>query len=227
MCGRFAYVASYDKLKYQFHLSNSIEITPRFNIAPGAEVVCLVETNIHEIQSVLLRWGLIPSWTTDRKKIGSLINARAETLFEKPAFRQLMKSKRCLMPMSGFYEWHHEGGVKQPYFFQKKNHDLLAVAALWDTWQHENEVIHSCCLITTDANSLLEPVHHRMPVILDEEAQAIWLNNTQCDKAQLMALMKPYSYEDLEGYRVTTLMNKADFDHPLAMEPLSGNKIIK
>ncbi|MFO8827603.1 SOS response-associated peptidase [Legionella pneumophila] len=221
MCGRFAYVASYDKLKYQFQLSNSIEITPRFNIAPGAEVVCLVETNTHEIQSVLLKWGLIPSWTTDRKKIGSLINARAETLFEKPAFRQPMESKRCLMPMSGFYEWHQEGGIKQPYFFRKKNHDLLAVAALWDSWQHEEEVIYSCCLITTDANTIIEPVHNRMPVILDEEAQAIWLNNTQCDKAQLMALMKPYPYEDLEGYRVSTLVNKADFDYPLAMEPLS------
>ncbi|HAT7923605.1 TPA: SOS response-associated peptidase [Legionella pneumophila] len=221
MCGRFAYIASYDKLKYQFHLSKSIEITPRFNIAPGAELVCLVETEAHEIQSVLLRWGLVPSWVTNRKKIGSLINARAETLFEKPAFRHAIKSKRCLMPMSGFYEWHQEDGIKQPYFFQKKNRDLLAVAALWDTWQHEEEVIHSCCLITTDANPLMMPVHHRMPVILDEEAQAIWLNNTQCDKAQLIALMKPYPYEDLEGYRVTTLMNKADFDHPLAMEPLS------
>ncbi|HHF7368375.1 TPA: SOS response-associated peptidase [Legionella bozemanae] len=221
MCGRFAYVASYDKLKYQFHLSNSIEITPRFNIAPGAEVVCLVETDAHEIQSVLLRWGLIPSWTTERKKIGSLINARAETLFEKPAFRQAMKSKRCLMPMSGFYEWHQEGSIKQPYFFQKRNRDLLAVAALWDTWQNEEEVIHSCCLITTDANPLMLPVHHRMPVILDEEAQAIWLDNTQCDKAQLLALMKPYPYDDLEGYRVSTLVNKADFDHPWAMEPLA------
>ncbi|QLZ68957.1 Putative SOS response-associated peptidase YedK [Legionella sp. PC1000] len=220
MCGRFAYVASYDKLKYQFHLSNSIEIAPRFNIAPGAELVCLVETEIHEIQSVLLRWGLIPSWITDRKKIGSLINARAETLFEKPAFRQAMKSKRCLMPMSGFYEWHQENGVKQPYFFQKKNRDLLAVAALWDTWQYAGEVIHSCCLITTDANPLMEPVHHRMPVILDEEAQAIWLNNSQCDKAQLISLMKPYPHDDLEGYKVSTLVNKADFDHPLAMEPL-------
>ncbi|ADG24308.1 SOS response-associated peptidase [Legionella pneumophila] len=221
MCGRFAYIASYDKLKYQFHLANAIEIPPRFNISPGADVVCLVEAVGHEIQCVLLRWGLIPSWTTDRKKLGNLINARAETVFEKPTFRQAIKSKRCLIPMSGFYEWHQEDGVKQPYFFQKKNHDLLAVAAIRDTWQQNEEVIHSCCLITTDANAWMQPVHNRMPVILGEEAQAIWLNNTQCDKAQLMALMKPYPYEDLEGYRVTTLVNKANFDHPLAMEPLS------
>lgn len=135
MCGRFAYVASYEKLKYQFGLTHSIEITPRFNIAPGAEVVCVVQTNPDEIQSIVLHWGLIPSWTTDRKKLGSLINARAETLFEKHAFRGAMKTKRCLMPMSGFYEWHQEEGVKQPCFFRKKNQDLLAVAALWDTWQ--------------------------------------------------------------------------------------------
>ena len=220
MCGRFAYVASYEKLKYQFRLSNSVEITPRFNIAPGADVVCLVKTSADEVQSVVLHWGLIPSWATDRKKIGSLINARAETLFEKPAFRNAMKSKRCLMPMSGFYEWHEEYGVKQPYYFRKKNHDLLAVAALWDTWHAQDEVIHSCCLITTDANSLMEPVHHRMPVILDEQAQGLWLDNSQCPKEELLALLKPYPYDDLEGYRVTTLMNKADFDHPLAVEPL-------
>lgn len=149
------------------------------------------------------------------------VNARAETIFVKAAFRQGIKYKRCLIPMSGFYEWHQEEGLKQPYFFQKKNHDLLAVAALWDTWHQNDEVIHSCCLITTDANTLINPVHHRMPVILSEEAQAIWLDNAQCPKEKLIELMKPHAYEDLEGYRVTTLVNKADFDHPLAIEPLS------
>ncbi|MCL9685727.1 SOS response-associated peptidase [Legionella maioricensis] len=222
MCGRFAYVASYEKLKYQFGLTHSIEITPRFNIAPGAEVVCVVQTNPGEIQGIVLHWGLIPSWTTDRKKLGSLINARAETLFEKPAFREAMKTKRCLMPMSGFYEWHPEAGVKQPYFFRKMSQDLLAIAALWDTWQGDGEVIHSCCLITTDANTLMLPVHHRMPVILDEQAQAIWLDNSQCDKEQLMELLKPYPHDDLEGYRVSTLMNRASFEQPLAIDPLSN-----
>ncbi|VEB35486.1 Uncharacterised ACR, COG2135 [Legionella sainthelensi] len=120
MCGRFAYIASYETLKYQFNSTNSVEITPKFNIAPGTDVLCLIKTNSHKIQSVLLHWGLIPYWTTDRKKIGSLVNARAETLFEKLAFRNAMKSKRCLMPMSGFYEWHMEAGVKQPYFFRRK-----------------------------------------------------------------------------------------------------------
>jgi len=94
MCGRFAFVASHQKLQYQFHPTNTVEITPRFNIAPGADVVCLIQTNANDMQSILLRWGLIPSWTSDKKKIGSLINARAETLFEKPAFRNLMSGGR-------------------------------------------------------------------------------------------------------------------------------------
>ncbi|HAT7809703.1 TPA: SOS response-associated peptidase [Legionella pneumophila] len=221
MCGRFAYVASNEELKSQFHPSNAIEITPRFNIAPGSQVLCLVKTDEDEVQGVVLHWGFIPSWATDRKKFRNVINARAETIFEKPAFRQVIKSKRCLMPMSGFYEWHQENDRKQPYFFQKKNHELLAVAALWDTWGHDEEVLHSCCLITTDANPLMQPVHHRMPVILDESEQEIWLNNTQCVKEQLMALLKSYPYNDLEGYRVSALVNKTSFDHPLAIRPLS------
>lgn len=220
MCGRFVYVASNEELKSQFHLSNAIEITPRFNIAPGSQVLCLVKTNVDEIQGVVLHWGFIPSWATDGKRFRSVINARAETIFEKPTFRQVIKSKRCLMPMSGFYEWHQENGRKQPYFFQKKNHELLAVAGLWDTWRYDEEVLHSCCLITTDANPLMQPVHHRMPVILDEVEQGIWLNNTQCVKEQLMMLLKPYPYSDLEGYRVSALVNKTSFDNPLAIIPL-------
>ncbi|MGL5742844.1 MAG: SOS response-associated peptidase [Legionella sp.] len=185
MCGRFAYVASSEELKSQFHLSNAIEITQIFNIAPGSQVMCLVKTNADEIQGVVLHCGFIPSWATDWKRFRSVINARAEIIFEKPTFRQVIKSKRCLMPMSGFYEWHQENGRKQPYFFQKNNHELLAVAGLWDTWRHDEEVLHSYCLITTDANPLMQPVQRRMPVILDEAEQEIWLNNTQYVKEQL------------------------------------------
>lgn len=221
MCGRFAFVASYDKLNHQFHLSNSIEFIPRFNIAPGTDVVCLVETETNEIHGVLLHWGLIPSWVKDRKKTGEFINARAESLFDKPAFRTAVKSKRCLMPMTGFYEWHLEEGVKQPYFIQKKNHDLMAVAALWDSWQYEGKVLHSCCLVTTEANALMQPIHHRMPLILDEKAQSIWLNNSQYSKGKLMTIMTPYIHEDLQGYKVSRLVNNSRFEHPLTTKPLS------
>jgi putative SOS response-associated peptidase YedK len=220
MCGRFAYIPTSEQLKYQFQLSQELSVPARFNIAPGSSVVCLIKTDAKEAQGILLHWGLIPFWTKDRTKIRPLANARGETVFEKPAFRQIIKTKRCLMPMSGFYEWHEEEHVKQPYFFRKKNKELLAVAALWDTWQHGEEVLHSCCLLTTSANSLIQPIHHRMPVLLDKESQGLWLDNTHCDEHELISLIQPYPKNDLEGYPVSTLVNQARFDQPLAIEPL-------
>lgn len=225
MCGRFALIASYEKIKYQFHPENEMVVTPRYNIPPGTPVLCLVAPEPESIQCVEFHWGLIPSWATDRRKIGSLINARAETVFEKPAFHTAMKSKRCLMPMSGFFEWHQEGNVKQPYYFQKSDRSLLAIAALWDTWYHEDEVIHSCCLLTTEANELMEPVHHRMPVLLNEEEQITWLDNSHCNKEQLIQLMKPYPHNDLMCYPVNPLVNKAAFDNPLVIEPLTKKNL--
>lgn len=219
MCGRFAFIASYEKIKYQFRVTAEVAIRPRFNIAPGSDVLCLVATEPQTIHCGMLRWGLIPSWTTNRQKIGNLINARAETVFEKPAFRSPIKSKRCLMIMSGFFEWHQETWGKQPYYFQKNNGELLAVAALWDTWHHESEVIHSCCLITTQANQIMQPVHHRMPVILNEEEQLLWLDNSQFNKKQLVELMKPYAEDNLTCYPVNPLMNHAEFNNPLAIAP--------
>lgn len=220
MCGRFAYISSSERLNYQFQLSSAVEVAPRYNIAPGTDILCIVQTEAFERVSVLLRWGLIPSWVKEKKKMSALINARGDSVFEKPAFRHAIKSKRCIVPMSGFYEWKVEVGRKQPYYFRKKNSDLLAVAALWDTWQHQEEVIHSCCLITTEANQLMSPIHHRMPVLLDEAAQVAWLDNAPFNQTTLQSLIKPYSNTDLEGYAVTPLVNKAGFNHPVAIEPL-------
>jgi putative SOS response-associated peptidase YedK len=224
MCGRFAFVPKYDTLRYQFHVNETVEITPRYNIAPGALVYFLCSPDGIEVNALQLRWGLIPSWAKDKKSVGSLINARAESLFEKPAFRQAIKSKRGIMVMSGFYEWHLERGVKQPYYVTSKNNEYLAIAALWDTWQSEEEVIHSCCLITTNANELMLPIHHRMPVILSKEDQKIWMNNQNYNQAQLISIMQPYTKEDLISYPVTREMNVAAFDVPRAIEPLLHSK---
>lgn len=220
MCGRFAYVAAKDRLKYQFNLANAIDAPSRFNIAPGADILCIMQTNIDEKVALLLQWGLIPSWVKDRSKMRPLINARCDTVLEKPSFRQAIKSRRCLIPMSGFYEWREEVTGKQPYFFKKNNEALLAVAALWETWQQDDVVFHTCCLITTDANALVGPVHNRMPLLLDERAQELWLDNSTFDELQLKELMRPYPGEDLIGYPVTNLVNKSAFDCPAAIEPL-------
>ena len=221
MCGRFAYIPARERLIAQFGISSTIEEgSARYNSAPGASVLCLVKTELKGLSGVLLRWGLVPFWTKELAKVKPLANARGETVFEKPAFRQAIKSKRCILPMSGFYEWHDESGHKQPYFFRMKNNDYLAVAAFWDTWHQGDEVLHTCCLITTTANSLVEPVHQRMPALLDKDAQALWLDNTRFDKAELSRLIKPYASDELISYPVSTKVNQARFNEPSAIEPL-------
>lgn len=219
MCGRFALIDSVEKIKYQFFVENDFELKPHFNIAPGFDVICVVEIEPHHRQCLFYRWGLIPSWTTDRKKLGNLINARCETVFQKQAFRNAIQSRRCLMLMSGFFEWHHDEFGKQPYYIHNKNHELLAVAAFWDVWQDKEKLIYSCCLVTREANSYLMPIHNRMPVLLDKAQQEIWLNNSRCVPEELEALMRSHAEDHLIAYPVTSLVNRARFDNPLAIEP--------
>jgi putative SOS response-associated peptidase YedK len=202
-------------------LDEDFDFNPRFNIAPGSPAFFLCSPDSTSLKALNLHWGLIPFWAKDKKISASLANARAETLFEKPAFRQSVKSKRGIMVMSGFYEWHTEQGSKQPYYFKQQNDSLLAVAALWDTWQSETETIHSGCLITTAANSLMQPIHQRMPVILSKTEQAVWMNNQECNQGQLMDLMHPYRPEDLICYPVTRQMNNSRFESPDANVPLN------
>ncbi|MBA2655422.1 MAG: SOS response-associated peptidase [Tatlockia sp.] len=179
MCGRFALIPDDEIIKTQFAVSEVPPLEPQYNIAPSLTVLAIVKVEHHN-HAVLFRWGLIPYWAKDKKIGNSLTNARAETVMEKPAFRKAFQSRRCLMVMSGFFEWQEQGAVKQPYYNKHKNNKLMAIAGLWESWQSANgdEVIQSCCLITTKANELLDPIHHRMPVVLNKDAQALWLNPT-------------------------------------------------
>jgi len=221
MCGRFAYIPKKETLRLQFQVDELEEYPPRYNIPPGATVLVLCSPEVGQIKPLYLKWGLVPSWAKDKKIGGGLINARAETVFEKPAFKNSMKSKRGILVMSGFYEWRVENGLKQPYYFKQKNDEFLAIAALWDTWQGDNEVLHTCCLITTPANELMAPIHHRMPVILPKEHYGLWMDNATCHPEQLIDMMKPYVYSDIEYFPVTKEMNRVAFDVPIAIEPLS------
>lgn len=219
MCGRFALDINTNKLKRQFGLELLPEIKSVYNITPTQKVLFLIKVD-EEIHAELFQWGLIPYFAKDKKIKPPLINARAETVFEKPAFRKLVQSKRGIIVMSGFYEWHEEEGRKQPYYFKQIKDNYLAIAAFWDIWQLENEVIHTCCLVTTRANALGLPVHTRMPVILSEEGQGIWMNNEEFDKEQLMSYLVPYKVNDLVCYPVTPLMNDARFESKKAILPL-------
>ncbi|MBA2710498.1 MAG: SOS response-associated peptidase [Tatlockia sp.] len=211
MCGRFALTATPEKIKAQFELSELPELIPQYNIAPSLAVLAIVEAG-SKPHAVLFRWGLIPFWAADKKIGNSLNNARAETVTAKPAFRRAFKSRRCLMVMSGFFEWQDQGGLKQPFYIKNKNEELLAVAGLWESWQSADgqEVIHSCCLITTQANSLLDLVHHRMPVILDKEGQNKWLNpKTSIEEA--LKLLKPCCENELDLYPVSVKVNSSRY----------------
>jgi putative SOS response-associated peptidase YedK len=220
MCGRFALEIHTHKLKSQFSLTDLPELRSRYNISPTQQILFLVSIN-DEIHAELFQWGLIPFFAKDKKVNPPLINARAETLFEKPAFRHSVKAKRGLIVMSGFYEWHGEGNLKQPYYFKHKNNDYLAIAAFWDLWQSNEETIHSCCLVTTVANSVGTSIHPRMPVILTKDEQALWMDNSQFDKDQLKLLMHPYSHDDLVCYPVTTAMNNSRFESSQAILPIT------
>ena len=222
MCGRFALAAPSAKIKAQFQIEDLEELSPRYNIPPGVDILFLCHLDNEQSNSAFwLRWGLVPFWAKDKSIGNSLANARAETVAEKPAFRQSFKSKRGIIVMSGFFEW-RQGIKKQPFYFKNKNDDLLAIAALWDRWQSpEGELIQSCCLITTSANDLMAPVHNRMPVLLDNDSMKEWMDNSQCNQSELLTLLKPYSGSDLMCYPVTTKMNNSRFTLHESIEPIA------
>jgi putative SOS response-associated peptidase YedK len=169
----------------------------------------------------MLRWGLIPSWAKDPAIGMKLINARAETVAEKPSFRKSFKQRRCLVLADGFYEWQKEGRVKQPYYIRLKSERPFAFAGLWDHWADADEkTIESCALLTTEPNELMAPIHHRMPVILNPDAYDDWLDPDQQDVARLVTLLGPYPAGEMVANPVSRLVNNARFDDPRCVEPL-------
>ncbi|MBA2651157.1 MAG: SOS response-associated peptidase [Tatlockia sp.] len=212
MCGRFTLITSKDKIKAQLDVIDLPAFSPQFNIAPSLPVLAIVELEAIR-HAVTFRWGLVPYWAKDKKIGNGLANARSETITTKPAFREAFKSRRCLLVMSGFFEWQEQGGLKQPYYVKHKKGDLLAIAAIWESWQAKDgsETLQSCCLITTQANDLMHPVHDRMPVILNREGRAHWLNPKETSN-DLLSLLKPYEPDDLEVYPVSTKVNNGRYE---------------
>lgn len=208
MCGRFALVTTEKKLRMQFDIDELPGIFPRFNIAPTQNILFLMPNMAHRLSGVMLRWGLVPFFSKEPRAGLSLINARAETLADKAIFRKSLKCQRGIIIMSGFYEWKVSPEGKQPYYIHKKTDELLAIAGIWDMWESgEGEVIRSCCLVTCPANNTLEPIHSRMPVILNREQQALWLDQNIHDHKQLLPLLTPWSGSDLLAYPVTKQVN--------------------
>ena len=179
MCGRFTLSQSAEAIASVFQLNQVPTLEPRYNIAPTQPVATVLQTSAHERQFQLLRWGLIPAWAKDATMGSRLINARAETVAEKPSFRSAFRHRRCLVIADGFYEWRRQDGKKQPFYFRMKNQQPFAFAGLWEHWQDpKGEAIDSCTILTTEANELLQQIHERMPVILNPKDYDLWLDPT-------------------------------------------------
>ena len=207
MCGRFTLITDIDSLQQQFSFQNG-ELTyqPRYNIAPTQPVLTVVHRGVNLAE--FMRWGLIPSWAKDISVGARMINARSETVAEKPSFRRALQQRRCLVLADGFYEWQGKGKAKIPMYIALKTGRSFAMAGLWETWRDPlGEVIRSCTIITTAANEVLEPIHHRMPVILEEDQEAVWLDPDLTDADRLTGLLKPYPPDMVQAHRVSTLVN--------------------
>lgn len=176
MCGRFYLTASPEQLIDTFQLPGLPRYETSYNIPPGQKILTIVKLDDDSYKAVNLHWGLIPHWSKDKKISHHLINARAETLAEKPAFRTAYKQRRCLIPASGFYEWQQLEEGKQAYCISRKDNQLTTFAGLWEYWEHGTETIYSCSIITRSANELIKPIHQRMPVVIDSQHYKDWLN---------------------------------------------------
>lgn len=209
MCGRFALRTPPKGLAKAFGVGEVPELEARFNIAPTQSVV-----NVHQTpdgrEMKFLKWGLVPSWAKDPSVGARLINARAETVTEKPSFLEAFKRRRCLIPADGFYEWARTEGRKQPYFFHLRDGRPFGFAGLWGRWQGSGgEVVESCAILTTEANDVLRPVHDRMPVILRPEDYELWFDADLRKTDLLKDLLRPYPAREMTGYPVSTLVNSA------------------
>jgi putative SOS response-associated peptidase YedK len=223
MCGRFTLIAEPERVKEVFNISDTsnCQWEARYNIAPTQNIATVVynsETKKRECRS--LRWGLIPSWSKDSKMAARTINARAETLAEKPSFRSAFKRRRCLIIADGFYEWKKVETKKQPYYFQLQDNQPFAFAGLWEEWlSPEDEKITSCTIVTTEANELLQQIHHRMPVILPQSDYETWLDPQQNNTELLQKLLRPYGAEEMSAYRVSTKVNSPYHTSPECITP--------
>lgn len=221
MCGRYSLICI-DDLGNRFRVHNPmIGARSKFNVAPSSEMPVIVRKENNEV--ALMRWGLVPHWTKDPKTAPRPINARAESLAEKPMFAPLLKSGRCLVPASGFYEWKKEGTHKAPFYFHLPDEPLFAFAGLYDTWRGPDDTpLMTYTIITCDANPLLAEVHDRMPVILTRESEERWLSHDPPSVLDLARLLAPYPASAMARVAVSDLVNSPAVDDERVIRPLFG-----
>lgn len=219
MCGRFVLDEDGKRLMDQFKLRYlPDDLRPRYNIPPGQPILTVRDVD-RTRSSAMLKWGLVPFWSKDPKIGYKLNNARSETAAEKPSFRAAFKSRRCIIPASGFYEWKRDGNVKVPHFIQLRSGEPMGFAGLWETWRprgHDDE-LQTCTILTTGPNEVMAQIHDRMPVILSPEDYEDWLD-ADAEKDFLRALMVPYNAKEMRAHPVSTRVNSARNDGPELVE---------
>jgi putative SOS response-associated peptidase YedK len=223
MCGRFA-LPTPEELASHFNLKKTPQLAPRYNIAPSQDIAAVrLVSGTHDRELVILRCGLIPFWAKDKKIGYKMINARAESVADKPAFRAAFRHRRCLIPALGFYEWLHKAKTREPFFIRLKNAGILAFAGLWEHWQEEDgEIIESCTIITTEANTTVGKIHDRMPAIIEQAQYEHWLD-PKGDKEKLPALLKPFPDNKMLVYPVGKEVNNPKNDNPDCLAEIKDN----
>jgi putative SOS response-associated peptidase YedK len=220
MCGRYSLICTDDLgNRFRVHLS-TIGCRSRFNVAPSQTMPVVVQRE--EVELVPMEWGLVPHWAKDPATARRPINARAETLAERPMFRGLLRHNRCLVPASGFYEWKKDGDRKTPYYLRLKNEEIFAFAGLYDVWHDaDGSALATYTIVTTAANEVVAPVHDRMPVILGRDDEERWLAAGPPEREELAALLGPYPAGLMEAYPVSTRVNSPTSDDPALIKPLA------
>ena len=220
MCGRFVRITPVSVLAVKFKTEKVFSnLAPSYNIAPTQEVVIINDEGVRQL--IQCKWGFIPSWTKDPSIGYMMINARSETVARKPAFRSAFKKKRCLVIADGFYEWRAEGKKKFPMYIRLKSGECFAFAGLYNLWTSpDGKQTCTCTIITTEANEAIKPIHDRMPVILPRDKEDIWINPTLDDKEELLAVLKPYTSEEMEAYQVSTQVNTPYHNMPSNIQPI-------
>jgi putative SOS response-associated peptidase YedK len=224
MCGRFVQNSSIETLQQNFNIrTTASDIIPNYNVAPTQKILAIIN---HDNENKLerLHWGLVPFWAKDISIGFRMINARAETVASKPAFRNAFKKRRCLIPADGFYEWKGEKGHKQPFYISIHSGKPFAFAGLWETWinkeNDEESVYKSCTITTTAASESVREIHHRMPVILDPDFYEKWLNIEIQDPKELEIILKDGVIHDMKYYPVSTLVNSVKNNDPNCIKPI-------
>lgn len=222
MCGRYVLKAALPDIARMLGMDVDLALEPSYNIAPTTPVpACRMEQPDRK-ELTLLRWGLIPHWAKQADGGYRMINARAETVAEKPAFRSPLRNRRCLIPADGYYEWKSVGGRKQPYYFSMKDGRPFCFAGLWERWQPaDGDPIETCTIITTGANALGAEIHPRMPVILAADDYGRWLDPRVTQADAVVPLLAPFPPEAMTAYPVSTLVNNARVDEPRCITPLA------